>query len=142
MILSEQVAKDAVIAALRQDLDKTISDKDAEREDALSAMQQFMEEEKHEASRLMQQQIDGQLAALLESINKVDSTYVHTGASIDQTKSEVINYLRKSNNEKADSVLRLQKLVADRDAEIRAAQQRQREMFERGWAAARQSSPC
>lgn len=102
-------------------------------------MQQFMDEEKHEASRLMQQQSDGQLAALLESINKVDSTSVHTGASLDQTKSEVIHFLRKSNNEKADSVLRLQKLVGHREVEIRAAQQRQREMFERGWAAARQS---
>ena len=96
------MAKDAAIAALRQDLDRTISEKDAEREDALSTMQQFMDEEKHEASRLMQQQSDGQLAALLESINKVDSTSVHTGASLDQTKSEVIHFLRKSNNEKAD----------------------------------------
>jgi hypothetical protein len=126
--------KDATITELRQELEQTISDKDAERADALSTMQQFMDEDKYETSQVMQQQIDGQLGILLESINKVGNK---SAAGVDETKSEVINFLRKSNNEKADSIVQLQKLVADLEAAIKAGEQHQRDMFERGWTAAR-----
>jgi hypothetical protein len=130
--------KDATISELRQQLEQTIRDKNAERADALAAMQQFMDEDKYEASRVMQQKIDGQLGILLESITKADNK---SAVGADETKSEVISFLRKSNNEKADSILDLQKLVADLEAEIKAGEQHQRDMFERGWTAARAELP-